>query len=419
VELRDADNIPVVRLGISDKMCPSKEEKERRVLPCVGSNLIGRLMVQCSVEPGLAEVFDHLLAFEHNEFYFSSWDQLIGRNFADACFSFEGAVCIGICTPQLVEGKRIFLNPPGDVKINVGDSLIFIAEDNDTYHCMDNMNLSAPGKPPDVKEEAKKPTRTLLIGWRRDMQEMVFEVDKWAPPGSKLTILAPGCEDDGYAPPGPTIAERLDELAAADCDPAALQNIVLENVEGNPLVRPGLMKAKIHEFDSVLILTAEEDGKEGIKSDSRSMVTMLLCRDIQNKEAAPDDRRTNPFLVAEILDPRTATLCSLAAADDFMVSNRLVSEALAQMSQEINIHPLVEDLFSPEGSEMHIKDIKLYAAQGESLSFWELLARARMRCEIAIGYYKHGGKELVMNPLDKSAPICWDPADRVVVLSED
>merc|ERR1712100_544626 len=86
VELRDADNTPVVKLGISDSY--TEEEKARRVLPLIGAQMIGRLMVQCSFEPGLARVFDHLLAFEYNEFYFKEWPQLVGQKFANACFSF-------------------------------------------------------------------------------------------------------------------------------------------------------------------------------------------------------------------------------------------------------------------------------------------------------------------------------------------
>jgi hypothetical protein len=424
VELRDADNVPVVRLGISDAMCPTQEEKDRRVLPCVGPNLVGRLMVQCSFEPGLARVFDHILAFEYNEFYFSNWDaQLSGKKFADACFSFEDAVCIGICTPELdADGRRIFLNPPGDTIINGGDLLIFVAEDNDTYTCGE-VRLSATGKPPDVKEAEKKGNRTLLIGWRRDMQEMVLEVDKWAQPGSNLTILAPGSEDEGYCPAGPTIDERIAELKDADCDPDALTNIVLVNVEGSPLLRDTLQnKCEVHTFDSVLILTPEAEGVEGIRCDSRSMVTMLLCRDIQKKMNSFDlCGGRDPFLVAEILDPRTANLLKLASANDFMVSNLLISECLGQMSQEINIQALLEDLFCPEGNEMHIKPINLYAYPGEALTFWELVARARMRCEIALGYIcANDGNELILNPLNKDAPIQWDMAsDRVVVISED
>merc|ERR1712205_131949 len=86
---------------------------------------------------------------------------------------FEGAVCIGICTPSPVEGKRIFLNPPGDTIINGGDQLIFIAEDNDTYWPADTLFLTSPGACPDVQEPPKQPVKTLCIGWRRDMHEIM------------------------------------------------------------------------------------------------------------------------------------------------------------------------------------------------------------------------------------------------------
>jgi len=434
VELRDADNIPVVKLGISDTY--TEEEKARRVLPLVGAQMIGRLMVQCSFEPGLARVFDHLLAFEYNEFYFSEWPQLEGDKFANACFSFAGAVCIGICTakPHPVseesdKTRSIFLNPPGDSIIGKGDKLIFIAEDNDTYTCSEKKHLSQCGPAPDVQEAPKKATRTLCVGWRRDMHEMVFEVDKWAMPSSHLTIMAPGTEDEGYNPAGPSLEEREEELNDADCTPESLKNIVLHHHVGNPLLRESLIKVEVQTFDAVLIMTAEAEDKEGISCDSRSMVTMLLCRDIQRKTDAASILGRPPVLIAEILDQRTSDLLNIAAADDFMVSNRMISEGLAQMSQEINISPLIDELFCPDGNEMHIKDISLFVEPGQQRSFWEVLARGRTRLEIVIGFYSANfGNQLIINPTgpsggdnfpDKDTPILWQNGDRVVVISED
>jgi hypothetical protein len=427
VELRDADNIPVVRLGISDKFTP--EEKDRRVLPLVGASLIGRLMVQCSCEPGLARVFDHLLAFEFNEFYFSQWDECTGQKFATACFAFEGAVCIGICTdkPQPVGDSgatsRIFLNPPGDTTIEAGDQLIFIAEDDDTY-TYEKRFVTNFGAAPDVQAPPKQPTRTLCIGWRRDMHEMVFEVDKWVMPGSNLTIMAPGTEDEGFTPEGPSLEDREAELADADCTPDKLANIVLNHSVGNPLLRESLQEAELHTFHAVLVLTPEREEVDGISCDSRTMVTMLLARDIQRKADSPGILGQEPVLIAEILDPRTADLVAIAQCNDFMVSNRMISEALAQMSQQIDVHPLVEELFCPDGNEMHIKDIRLYVAPGETCCFWDVLARARTRCEVAIGFYSANfGNELIINPtgdpLTKSDAINWMDGDRLVVISED
>lgn len=425
-----------MRLGISDKY--TEEMKNRMVLPLVGANLIGRLMVQCSCEPGLARVFDHLLAFEMNEFYFKAWPELTGQKFANACFRFEGAVCIGICTaaPQpTAEGKmtNIHLNPPGDTVIEDGDQLIFIAEDDDTYECAPTTFVNSMGitANPNAENPAKKPTRTLCVGWRRDMHEMVFEVDKWTSPGSNLTILAPGSADDGYNPEGPTLEDRIAELENADCTPDKTPNIILSHKVGNPLLRDSLMEAEIHTFDAVLILTPEQEDKEGISCDSRSMVTMLLARDIQKKQGSADILGHEPVLIAEILDPRTSDLVSIAACNDFMVSNRMISEALAQMSQEINIYPLMEDLFCPEGNEMHIKDIRLYVQPGEKLNFWGLSARGRARCEIVIGFYASCfGSEVIINPVGevpgrsdiycaKDTEILWQNGDRVVVISLD
>lgn len=61
VELRDVDNSPVVRMGISPDI--DEVERKRMVLPLVGNDLIGRLMIQCSLEAGLAHVFSHILEF--------------------------------------------------------------------------------------------------------------------------------------------------------------------------------------------------------------------------------------------------------------------------------------------------------------------------------------------------------------------
>merc|ERR1719197_626431 len=83
-----------------------------------------------------------------------------------ACFRFEGAVCIGICTaaPQpTAEGKmtNIHLNPPGDTVIEDGDQLIFIAEDDDTYECAPTTFVNSMGitANPSAENPAKKPTR--------------------------------------------------------------------------------------------------------------------------------------------------------------------------------------------------------------------------------------------------------------------
>merc|ERR1711959_559154 len=75
VELRDIDNAPVVRMGVPDSW--SEQMRKRKVIPLIGNDMTGRLMVQCSIEAGLARCFTHIPAFAGNEFYFSDWPQLV------------------------------------------------------------------------------------------------------------------------------------------------------------------------------------------------------------------------------------------------------------------------------------------------------------------------------------------------------
>merc|ERR1711959_35388 len=123
---------------------------------------------------------------------------------------------------------------------------------------------------------------------------MVFEVDKWVSPGSELHIMT-----DKIA-----IEDRDSELAEGDWDASKTPNIVLKQHHASPILRYDLQAAHLETFHAVLVLTEEEEGKEGIRSDSKSMVTMLLCRDIQRKMNTRETLGKDPFLVAEILAPR-------------------------------------------------------------------------------------------------------------------
>lgn len=430
VELRDVDNSPVVRMGISPDI--DEVERKRMVLPLVGNDLIGRLMIQCSLEAGLAHVFSHILEFAGNEFYFSDgkdWmPQLYGLTFAKIVFLFESAVCIGIKhrAPRDDSGETISLNPLGTEVIEEGDSLLFVAEDDDTYWPGEDKMVSA-GPGPDIEPPPAPATKTMLIGWRRDIQDMVLELNKWVEPNSQLVMLNQMDEEEAKE----ELAENMCDVSPGSQD---ICNLTVSFEKQNPIFRRELERCNIPDFDSILVLTEEQKGIAGLSSDSRSMITMLLCRDLQ-KEAVVQDGRTTwgtkkpsnqAILISEILDPRTAELISLASCDDHIVSNALVSMALGQMSEQPDLGQLIAQLFDPEGNEIHIKECTLYAFEGESLNFWEIINRARQRGEVAIGYQLAADvaagaaeKGLVINPLDKENKIVWSQGDKIVVLSED
>ena len=64
------------------------------MVPVVAHDIIGRLMIQCARQPGLAYVFSHIFEFDGNEIYIKEWPELVGKHFRDALFRFEDASII-------------------------------------------------------------------------------------------------------------------------------------------------------------------------------------------------------------------------------------------------------------------------------------------------------------------------------------
>eukprot|EP01041_Mallomonas_annulata_P008177 gene8177-16802_t len=187
-EVCDVDNEDLVKLV-------GREHVET----IVSHDVVGRLMIQCALEPGLAQVLDKLLGFEDNEFYINDcaqWTELFGLRFDQLMYRFDAAVVIGYlrAKTEFTESATVELNPPGDSVFREGDSLIVIAEDDDTYsprvdgHRVSKKHIETVKQP--VRDLTKKTERMLFVGWRRDMDDMINQLDYYVSPGSQLTLFS-------------------------------------------------------------------------------------------------------------------------------------------------------------------------------------------------------------------------------------
>nr|KYP72047.1 hypothetical protein KK1_011336 [Cajanus cajan] len=120
-------------------------------------------------------------------------------------------------------------------------------------------------------------------------------------------------------------------------------------------------------------------------------------------------------IISEILDPRTKNLLSMSKISDYVLSNELVSMALAMVAEDRQINDVLEELFAEEGNEMHIRQADLYLCEGEELSFYEIMLRARQRREIVIGYRLANAERAVINPPAKTDRRKWSLKDVFVV----
>ncbi|EOY04642.1 Uncharacterized protein TCM_019847 isoform 3 [Theobroma cacao] len=415
VELSDLDNEVLVKL-VGGEL----------VETVVAHDVIGRLMIQCARQPGLAQIWEDILGFENCEFYIKRWPQLDGMQFEDVLISFPDAIPCGVKVAS--HGGKIILNPDDSYVLQEGDEVLVIAEDDDTY-APATLPMVWRGNLPRDFIVPKSTEKILLCGWRRDIEDMIMVLDAFLAPGSELWMFNEVLEN-----------EREKKLIDGGLDLTRLVNITLVNREGNAVIRRNLESLPLESFDSILILADESVEDSAIQADSRSLATLLLIRDIQAKrlpfrEAMVTRSHRGSFsqgswigemqqasdrsvIISEILDPRTKNLLSMSKISDYVLSNELVSMALAMVAEDRQINDVLEELFAEEGNELHIRYADLYLHEGEELSFYEIILRARQRREIVIGYRLARAERAVINPPAKSERRRWSVKDVFVVITE-
>jgi ribosomal protein S5 len=122
---------------------------------------------------------------------------------------------------------------------------------------------------------------------------------------------------------------------------------------------------------------------------------------------------------------RNRELAEVTQADDFIVSNKLTSLMLSQISENKELTAVFDDLFDPEGSEIYLKPVTHYVATGREINFYTVAEAARRRGEVALGYRrmkdaKNAEKAygVAVNP-KKHERLTFAPEDEVIVLAED
>lgn len=365
----------------------------------LADDLIARIVVHSSRQSGLSAVYSELLDFDGCEIYTLEQPELHGNSFGEAIMAFESSTLIGMCD---VNG-RVYLNPPMETQFAPGLKAIIIAEDDAAIRIATSgvsvdMAAIAPPRAP-----ARMAERTLMLGWNRRAPIIAFELSRYVAPGSLLTIAAdaPGLED---------------EVAAMQLPG---ENLAVEFGRVDTTHRPTLEGLDIPSYDHVLVL-GYSDQMEPQPTDTRTLVTLLHLRKI----AEASGRHIN--VVSEMIDVRNRELAEVTRADDFVVSNKLVSLMLAQASENDNLSAIFDDLLDEAGSEIYMRPVEHYIELGRPVNFYTVVEACRQRGEVPIGYVRRregtverrnlGG--VVVNP-KKSEALLYAHGDRFIVLAKD
>jgi hypothetical protein len=197
-----------------------------------------------------------------------------------------------------------------------------------------------------------------------------------------------------------------------------LSNTSLTFSNGDTTDRPILDNLNIPSYDHVILL-CYSDHLDEQEADATTLMTLLHLRDISKKSD------TVFSITSEMLDVRNRALAEITEADDFIISDKLISLMIAQVSENKYLNVILEDIFDPEGSEIYLKPATDYVQKGEAINFYSVVESARQRGQIAIGYRllasaKDASKAygVVVNP-DKSKQVVFNSGDKLIVVAED
>lgn len=382
-----------------------RQPKNRQVAELVGQSyarvlqvddMLARITVQTCRQVGLSAVYSELLGFDGDELYMTKEPALVGQTFGDALLLYADSSLIGLQR----DGKSMF-NPPMDTVIQAEDRVIAISADDDTVRLS---GLSPSERARQVDESAfgdgpqqeRAPERTLLLGWNRRAPLILCEIDQHMIAGSQLMV----------------VSDLPESASQVERQRAKLKNLSLSFRSGDITDRSLLETLEAHAYDHVIVL-GNNDKLSAQEADAMTLITLLHLRDI----AEHHERR--PTIVSEMFDTRNRELAEVTRADDVIVGDKLVSQLLAQMAEAPDL--LLDDLFNAERSEVYLRPVCEYVRTGVPVNFYTVVAAARRRGHVAIGYRRVEGdgdsnpQGVFINPR-KSEPITFRDSDRIVVL---
>jgi hypothetical protein len=284
-----------------------------------------------------------------------------------------------------------------------GDQVIAITEDDDTLVLSRDSGggLPEPSALSNRERLPPAPERILVLGWNGKAQAIIEELDNYVAPGSETIVI---CRQDGVRDTLVNTAKRMKRQKVRFAD-------------GDITHAATLAAVKAASFEHVILLSYSDLPIQ--EADAKTLITLLHLRNLA------DSAGTRLSIVSEMMDIRNRALAQIARADDFIVSDKLVSLMMSQLSENKHLEKVFKVLFSSEGSEIYIRPMTDYVKLGTTVDFYTVLEAAAQRGETAIGYRimkyaddKSRGFGVNVNP-KKSEKHAFTEHDKIVVLAED
>lgn len=347
--------------------------------PIVTTEAVARTGAFALRQRGLSNVVSELTDFSGCDLHVTSRPELIGARFDEIVGRFTNARPLGLARPD----GRIELNPPADSIVTEGDRLIVIADDIETIEPADSPLHLTWGEPAGLVAAAVE-EHILVLGWN--------------PLGPHLL--------SGWA--ADTAPSSTVEVAF---DPRLIDatNVVVPDLDIEVRLSPTPESSSLDLDGSpttivVLGYTSIESGE----ADARTILdVMQLKRRLATAGAMPR-------LVVQLLDDDHADLTDLTGPDDFLISEALGSQLIAQLIEQPERRAVLLELYGGDHASIRIVRCDLFGLVG-TFTTGEIVASAYTTGVLAIGWRLAADGAVVLNPrVDRQVSL--SPDDELIIV---
>ena len=353
--------------------------------------LVSRLMAQCTLQNGLWPIYWELFSLnQDNALYVRELDGESVTDIGQARLACPKAVVIGVIPSKT---RKPILNPPGDMRINRGDALIFIARHFADCRLADVVAPTSIAQMPGWHPLASEIETVLILGWSRKVPKVLAELLSYQQ--NRLSIDVAG------------IMPVDEREISIDSVVSAQQAGTVRQIEVN-FMDPDLLE-NIHpeNYDAVLMIARERMGDEAIADAATLSAYWTVDTLLTGVDGA--------HVVAEVLEEENEALFDRERCDA-IVSSMVVSYILSQVALEPELGLIFEELTQSFGTTILFRSPEPGNEKADC-SFSELAAQAAAQGETAIGVVTSsaGARQTRLNP-GADARWAYEEIEQVIVL---
>jgi Trk K+ transport system NAD-binding subunit len=391
-ELGDSGSVPVV-VELEE---PASADSLARVYgnavhPLVPSQAVARIAAFALREPGTGQVAMALLDDRGSDVHVTHVPSFEGRRFSDVLDAFPSARVIGIMRP----GGDTELNPPPDTLFGASDRVVLISDSSDelpTFGTSDAPSLRSGGPPvPDL--DLRQPDQHLLV---------------WGWSGLGAYILGDWA---GVAAPSSTLEVMLDR-SLFDRGDVTLggSGRSVETALAHDVTDLAARLDRAPRIDTILLCAPRPDqGDEA--ADSRTLLDLAAIRQMLGRRGEPD-----PRVIVELLDVENIPLANMPNPDDFVISEAIASQLIAQLAELPDRRRVFLALYAAEGASIHLVQAAELGLTGRQRA-GDIYGAGQRAGVLPIGWRRPGASvdRLVINP-QRSQSVDLVDGDQIVVI---